>query len=140
MVSLTSHTLAPGAARAGSSRSPCHALRACVRIEGCLPDPTQTRHITAPPSPLTLPARPAAPPVAVPLAIGGKGLPADVKLRDDLPSAGLGNVAATSEAREWEGCLLLLLEHGLRVCVCVCVWIVQGSQPDRAPVAAACRR
>jgi hypothetical protein len=32
---------------------------------------------------------------AVPLAIGGAGLPADVKLRDDLPEAGLANVAAT---------------------------------------------
>jgi 2,3-bisphosphoglycerate-independent phosphoglycerate mutase len=31
----------------------------------------------------------------VPLAIGGAGLPADVKLRDDLPEAGLANVAAT---------------------------------------------
>jgi 2,3-bisphosphoglycerate-independent phosphoglycerate mutase len=31
----------------------------------------------------------------VPLAIGGSGLPEDVKLRDDLPEAGLGNVAAT---------------------------------------------
>lgn len=32
---------------------------------------------------------------AVPLAIGGAGLPEDVVLRDDLPNAGLGNVAAT---------------------------------------------
>jgi 2,3-bisphosphoglycerate-independent phosphoglycerate mutase len=31
----------------------------------------------------------------VPFAIGGAGLPADVKLRDDLPDAGLANVAAT---------------------------------------------
>lgn len=35
------------------------------------------------------------PACAVPFAIGGSGLPADVKLRDDLPDAGLANVAAT---------------------------------------------
>lgn len=32
---------------------------------------------------------------AVPLALGGAGLPADVKLREDLPNAGLANVAST---------------------------------------------
>jgi len=31
----------------------------------------------------------------VPVAVGGAGLPAGVKLRDDLPKAGLANVAAT---------------------------------------------
>lgn len=31
----------------------------------------------------------------VPLAVGGAGLPAEVVLRDDLPAAGLANVAAT---------------------------------------------
>jgi hypothetical protein len=43
--------------------------------------------------PACLPVHPSHP--AVPLAIGGAGLPADVKLRDDLPEAGLANVAAT---------------------------------------------
>lgn len=33
---------------------------------------------------------------AVPLAIGGKGLPDNVVLRDDLPNAGLANVTATA--------------------------------------------
>ena len=31
----------------------------------------------------------------VPVAIGGAGLPADVKFREDLPDAGLANVTAT---------------------------------------------
>ena len=31
----------------------------------------------------------------VPVAVGGAGLPAGVHLRDDLPNAGLTNVAAT---------------------------------------------
>jgi 2,3-bisphosphoglycerate-independent phosphoglycerate mutase len=31
----------------------------------------------------------------VPVAVGGAGLPAGLKLRDDLPKAGLANVAAT---------------------------------------------
>lgn len=31
----------------------------------------------------------------VPIAVGGAGLPADVKFRDDLPEAGLANVTAT---------------------------------------------
>jgi hypothetical protein len=32
---------------------------------------------------------------AVPFAIGGAGLPDDVKLKEGMPEAGLGNVAAT---------------------------------------------
>jgi len=32
---------------------------------------------------------------AVPVAVGGAGMPADLKMRTDLPEAGLSNVAAT---------------------------------------------
>jgi 2,3-bisphosphoglycerate-independent phosphoglycerate mutase len=31
----------------------------------------------------------------VPVAVGGAGLPADVKFRDDLPDAGLANITGT---------------------------------------------
>lgn len=31
----------------------------------------------------------------VPVAIGGAGLPADIKFRDDLPNAGLANITGT---------------------------------------------
>ena len=31
----------------------------------------------------------------VPVAIGGSGLPADVKFREDLPNAGLANITGT---------------------------------------------
>ncbi len=43
-------------------------------------------------TPLTLTSHTLAP---VPVAIGGPGLPANIKFRDDLPKAGLANVTAT---------------------------------------------
>lgn len=102
-MSLTSHTLAPGQAgpqgaaftsrrrlprarpadRSAPQRAP--AGRACRRCPS-------TPHLAGPRARAT-PPPPTCP--AVPLFIGGAGLPADVKLRDDLPEAGLANVAAT---------------------------------------------
>lgn len=43
----------------------------------------------------TKPAPQPTPPPQVPVYIGGRGLPANVVMREDLPEAGLANITAT---------------------------------------------
>lgn len=103
VVSLTSHTLAPGARRpappAGGCQAPMLPNARCRALPLAPPPPPTSRppnNMHSTPTLLPTCARPAPPPPpAVPLAIGGSGLPEGVRLREDLPDAGLGNVAAT---------------------------------------------
>lgn len=70
-------------------------IQPCQHVATCLQRAQPSWPPILPPARAAHAAAPRCSPPAVPFFIGGAGLPADIKLRDDLPDAGLANVAAT---------------------------------------------